>query len=127
MITESIAIQGLYIIPLAVRQSNPLRAVRNSFASGTSDSSAMGFLTLFAMIALVAAVILLIWVFTKNRRSEDSLNEKITDLQIKSIKLRQKNDELRTANEKLKQENTELYRKQTEILNNMTSVETPKK
>jgi cell division protein FtsB len=127
MITESMAIQGLYVISLAAKQSNRLRAIRGSFTSGSSDSSAMGLLTVFAMIALIIAVILLFWVFAKYRRSEHYLNLTITELTINNVKLRQENNELTAANEKLQQENTELYRKQVEVMENIIHEETARK
>ena len=126
MITESMAIQGLHAISLAAKRSNRLRAISDAFTSGSSDSSAGGLLTVFAMIALITAVILLFWVFAKYRRSEHYLNLTITELTINNVKLRQGNNELTAANEKLRQENAELYRKQVEILENVIDAENPK-
>ena len=130
MITESMAIQGLHVISLAAKRSNRLRAISDSFTSGSSgsfESSATGLLTVFATIALIIAVILLFWVFAKYRRSEHYLNLTITELTINNVKLRQENDKLTAANEKLRQENVELYRKQVEIMENIVHEETPRK
>ena len=124
MITESMAIQGLHVISLAAKRSNPLRTVSDSFAS---DSSSTGLLTVFAMISLIIAVILLFWVFTKYRRSENRLNLRITELTVTNIKLRQENAKLTANNEKLQQENVELYQKQVEVLENVVHEETPRK
>lgn len=127
MITESMAIQGLHVISLAAKRNNQLRAVSDSLTSGSPDSSAMGLLTVFAMISLIIAVILLFWVFTKYRRSENRLNLRITELTITNIKLQQEDAKLTANNEKLRQENAELYRKQVEVLENIVHEETPRK
>lgn len=127
MITESMAIQGLYVISLAANQRSQLRTIKDSFTSVSSDSSAMGALTVFAMIALIIAVILLFWVFAKYRRSEQGLNQKITELRINNVKLRQESNKLIATNEKLRQENVELYRKQVEFMENIVHEETPRK
>lgn len=120
-------IQGLHVISLAAKRSNQLRAVRDSFSSGSSDPSAMGVLTVFAMIALIIAVTLLFWVFAKYKRSENFLNLKNTELTVTNIKQRQEIAELTATNEKLRQENAKLYRKQVEVLENIIDAETPRK
>ena len=116
MITESITIQGLHVISLAITQSEAWEAAGRQF---DTDSSSIGLLTGFAVLALITSVVLLFWVFAKYRRSEHHLNLKITELTIANVKLRQENAELTTTNEKLRQENAELYRKQVEVLENI--------
>jgi cell division protein FtsB len=121
MITESITIQGLHVISLALTPIERWEAARGLF---DTDSSGMTLLTGFATVALIISVILLFWVFAKHRRSEHRLNLKITELTITNVKLRQENAELTTTNEKLRQENTELYQKHIEVLENIA--ENPK-
>lgn len=123
MITESITIQGLHVISLALTPIERWEAARGLF---DTDSSGMTLLTGFAVVALIISVILLFWVFAKHRRSEHRLNLKITELTITNVKLRQENTELTTTDEKLRQENTELYRKQVEVLENIIDAENPK-
>ncbi|MBA7643152.1 hypothetical protein ES703_50866 [subsurface metagenome] len=133
MITESmtIHIQGLHVIFLALTSDERWKAAKGSFAEtfGSRDtaSSAEGWLTALAVVALIISVILLFWVFAKYRRSENCLNLKITELTITNVKLRQENDKLTAINEKQQQENAELYRKQVEVLENIIDVETPGK
>lgn len=121
MMTESMTMQELYVISLSLTPNEKWKAA----GSFSTASSAMGSLTVFAMIALIIAVILLFWVFAKYRRSEHCLNLKITELTINNVKLRQKNNKLTAANEKLQQENTELSRKKIEALENIINTETP--
>jgi len=124
MITESMTIQGLYVISLALKPIQRWEAARGSF---NPDSAAKAWLTVFAVVALIISVILLFWVFAKHKRSENRLNLRITELTITSVKLRQENAELTATNEKLRQENAELYRKQVEVLENIVHEETPRK
>ena len=152
MVTESVTIQGLYIISLALRPIERWGAARDSF---NADSSSNELLTVFAIVALVISIILLIWVFIKHRRSEDLLNLKITDLTVTNVKLQQENEKLTATNEELRQENSELtanneklqqendkltvnnenlqrentefQRKQAEVLENTINAETPRK
>ena len=121
MITQSTAIQELYILALSLTSDERFKAA----GSFTRKSSFEGFFTAFAIISLLIAVALLFWLFRKYKRTEHSLNQKITDLTIKNVELRQKNTELNTANEqlqeennKLHEENAELYRKQAAALEN---------
>ena len=124
MITESMTIQGLYVISLALTPTEKWKAARGSFDTA---SAAEGWLTVLAVVALIISVVLLFWVFAKYRRSEHCLNLKITELTITNVKLRQENNELTAANEKLRQENAELFRKQVEVLENIIDAETPRK
>jgi len=124
MITESITIQGLHVISLALTPIGRWEAARRPFSTG---SAAEWVLTVFAVVALIISVILLFWVFAKYRRSEHRLNLKISELTVTNIKQRQENDELTATNEKLRQENAELYRKQVEVLENIIGAETPSK
>ena len=121
MITESITIQGLHVISLALTPIERWEAARGPFDTA---STAEAWLTGFAVVALIISVVLLFWVFAKYKRSENYLNLKITELTIANVKLRQENTELTTTNEKLRQENAELYRKQVELLENVIDTET---
>jgi len=123
MITESITIQGLHVISLALTPIERWEAARGLFDTA---SAAEAWFTGFAVVALIISVILLFWVFAKHRRSEHRLNQKITELTVTNIKQRQENAELTTTNEKLRQENAELYRKQVEVLENIIDAENPK-
>lgn len=121
MITQSMAIQELYVFALSLTSSERFKAA----GSFTKKSSSEGLFTTFAIISLLIAVALLFWLFRKHKRTEHSLNQKVTDLTIKNVKLRQKNTEINAANEqlqeennKLHEENAELYRKQVEALEN---------
>lgn len=124
MITESITIQGLHVISLALTPIERWEAARHPFSTGSATE---WLLTVFAVVALIISVILLFWVFAKYRRSEHRLNLKISELTVTNIKQRQENDELTATNEKLRQENAELYRKQVEVLENIIGAETPSK
>jgi len=103
----NITLQELYVISLSL---TPLEKWRSA-GSFTAASSFEGLLTTMAVIALIAAVILLFWVFAKYRRTEHYLNLKITELSVNNVKLQQENDKLTAANEKLQQKNTKLSRK----------------
>jgi len=123
MITESIIIQGLHVISLALTPIERWGTARHPF-----DTTSLGvvLLTGFAVVALIISVILLFWVFAKHRRSEHRLNLKIAELTITNIKQRQEIAELTATNEKLQQENAEIYRKQLEVLENIIDAENPK-
>ena len=123
MMTENMAIQELCIFILSLTSRERLKAA----GSFSKNSSSDALFTVFAIVALLAAVILLFWVFTKYKRTEHALNLKITELTVKNVKLRQENTELTASNEKLQEENAELYRKQVEALENMinTNEENP--
>jgi len=115
MITESMTLQGLYVIYLSLTANEKWKAA----GSFRSDSPIEGLFTILAVIALIAAVILLFWVFSRYKRTEHSLNLKVTELTVKNVKLQQENNKLTAANEELHQENAELYRKQVEALENI--------
>jgi len=106
---------------LALTPTERWNAARGPF--GTISTSE-AWLTVFAVVALIISVILLFRVFAKYRRSENYLNQKITELTIANVKLRRENTELAATNEKLRQENAELYRKQVEVLENVIDAET---
>jgi len=119
MIIESIAFQGLYTISLALSANEKWKAAKSPFGAGSTTEI---LLTGFAVAALLVSEILLFWMFSKYRRSEQLLNKKITELTVTNVKQRQENEkttaankkleqelaELTTANEKLQQENAEL-------------------
>ena len=122
MMIENMAIQDLYIFILSLTSGERLRAA-GSFGN---NSSSNGVFTAFAIISLITAVALLFWLFRKYKRTELSLNQKIADLTIKNVKMRQENTQLKATNEQLQEENhnlqeenSELYRKQVEFLENI--------
>lgn len=102
---ESMTIQGLYLISLALSSDEKWQAARSSFDAG---SIAEGLFTGLAVVALIISEILLFYVFSKNKRSEAQLNQRITDLTIANVKLRQEKDKSNLAIEKLKKEVDEL-------------------
>jgi len=105
MIIESMAVEGLYTISLALSATEKWKAAGTPFGIG---SKAEILLTASAVVALIISEILLFWVFTKYRRSEQKLNQKLTDLTVVNIKQRQENEKSTDANEKLQQELAEL-------------------
>jgi cell division protein FtsB len=123
MITESMTIQGLYVISLSLTPAEKWKAA-GSFGAA---SSAADFFTILAIISLITAVALLFWVFTKYKLTQHSLELKVRELAIKNVRLRQENNKLAATNEELHQENVELYQKQVEALENMINTETPAK
>jgi cyanate permease len=122
MITENMIMQGLYTISLSLTSNEKWKAA----GSFRSESPVEGLFTILAVMALIAAVILLFWVFSRYKRTEHALNIKVTELTVKNVKLQQENNKLTAANEELRQENAELYRKQVEALENIIT-ETPTK
>jgi cell division protein FtsB len=123
MITESMTIEGIYIISLSLTANEKWKCA----GSFRTTSPAEGFFTILAVIALITAVSLLFWVFARYKRSEHNLNLKVTELTVKNAKLQQENNKLTATNEKLHQENAELYRKQVEALENIINTEIPLK
>ena len=109
MITESMTIQGLHVIFLALTPDERWKAARGSF--DTASTTTEGWLTLLAVVALIISLILLFWVFAKYSRSERCLNSNITKLTITNVKLRQ--------------ENAELYRKKVEALEKIIDIGKP--
>jgi hypothetical protein len=91
MIIESTTIQLLQVIFLALKPTERWRAARHPF---NASSAAEGWLTVFAMVALIIAVILMIWLTAKRRRSEDIIKRKIAELTTTNIKLQQEIDKL---------------------------------
>jgi uncharacterized protein YpmB len=110
-------LQGLHVILLALTPMERWGAARSSFSSGSQSE---WLLTLFAVVALLVSLILLFWVSIKHGRSKRELNEKITDLTIANVQLRQENDEQIAANTELQQAIVGLSRKQVEVLKNIT-------
>ena len=119
MIIENMTSQMFYVISLSLTANEKWKAA----GSFTSGSKVEGLFTALAMIALITAIVLMFWVFSRNKRSEHELNIKITELTVNNIKLRQENNELTTTNEKLQQENAELSREKIEILENKINTE----
>jgi cell division protein FtsB len=110
--------QGLQPIFLGLSAYERWNAARGAF--GTSFG-AEPWLTWFAIVCLITAVILLLWVYTKRARTEKELRNTITDSTITIFKLRQEKDELAAANKKLQQAIAELSEGQAAILQNMKS------
>lgn len=105
MITETMAVQGLYIISLALSSTEKWQAAGSSLKPGLR---AEGLFIGFAVFALVITEILLFYVFKKNKRSEEQLNQKTNDLTVTNVKLRQEKEKTDEAIEKLKNEIAEL-------------------
>ena len=105
MITETMAIEGLYVLSLALTSTEKWQAAGSSLKTGLR---AEGLFIGFAVFALVVTEILLFYVFSKNKRSEEHLNQKINDLTVTNVKLRQEKEKTDEEIEKLKNENTEL-------------------
>ena len=99
------AVEGLYVISLALSATEKWKAAGSPFSR---SSKAEGWLTVLAVVALIISEILLFWVFSKYKRSEQQLNQKITDLTVTNVKLKQEKDKSNAANEKLQQEIAEL-------------------
>ena len=110
--------QGPQVISLALTGYEQWHAARG--ASGTSDGTEQ-WLTWFAMAALVLAVTLLLWEYSKRTRTEKNLRNNVTDLTVTTVKLRQEKDELAATNRKLQRAITELSGKQVAALENMKS------
>jgi len=83
MILESMTVEGLHAISLVLSANEKWKAAGTGLSSG---SDAMGWLILLAFISLT---ILLFWLYSKYKRSEQQLNTKITDLTVTNDELRQ--------------------------------------
>jgi len=105
MILESITVEGLYIISVALSATEKWQAAGRPFSS---SSNLEGWLTPLAVIALIISEILLFWVFNKYKRSEQQLNKKITDITVANVKLKQEKEKSKAANEKLRQKLADL-------------------
>jgi hypothetical protein len=77
MITESMTTQVLHVIFLALTPIERWGAARHPF---NASSAAEGWLTVFAMAALITSVILVFWLIAKHRRSEDHFKQEIAEL-----------------------------------------------
>lgn len=106
MIIENIISKMFYVNSLSLTPNDKW----NAAVWFTSISKVEGLFTVLAMIALITAIILLFWVFSKYRHTENELNIRVTGLSVNNLKLRQEIKELTTTNEKLQQENAELSR-----------------
>ena len=105
MLIESMAYEGLYTISLALSANEKWKAAASPFGSGSTTEI---LLTAFAVAALLISEILLFWVFSKYRSSEQQLNQKLTDLTVTNVKQRQENKQTTAANKKLQQDLNEL-------------------
>jgi hypothetical protein len=77
MITESMITQLLHFIFLALKPTELLGAAKHPF---NASSAAEGWLTVFAMAALITSVILVLWLIAKRQRSEDRFRQEIAGL-----------------------------------------------
>jgi hypothetical protein len=102
MILEIMTVEGLYAISLVLSANEKWKAAGTGLNSG---SDAMGLLILLAFVSLT---ILLFWLYSKYKRSEQQLNTKITDLTVTNDELQREVDESNKANKKLLQKVTEL-------------------
>jgi lysylphosphatidylglycerol synthetase-like protein (DUF2156 family) len=84
MIIESITTQVLQVIFLALTPSERWTAARHPF---NASSAAEGWLTVFAVVALITSVILVFWLIARHRRSEECLKRKIFELTSADEKL----------------------------------------
>ena len=128
MIIERMAVEGLYTISLALSAGEKWKAAGTPFGIGSTSEV---LLTASAVVALILSEILLFWVFSKYRRSEQQLNQKLTDLTIVNVKQRQESNKLNAANKKLQQEldeltttNEKLQQENTELRSNVEVVST---
>ena len=110
MITESITIQGLHVISLAITPIERWEAARRPFIS--TASAAETWLTVFGVVVLIISVILLFWVRATYRHI---------------AKLTATNEKLRQENAKLRQEITELKGEEVELLENIIDAKPPRK
>ena len=108
----SMSIQALQVTFLALTATERWAKSSGPFYS---DYAYEGHLTVFAMVALILSVILLIWASAKRTLSEQHLNKKNTDLTVANFELWQENDQLKVTNKELQQEVAELSGKQVEI------------
>lgn len=77
MIIESITMQVLQVVLSAITQQERLGTARYLFGA---SSAAEGWLTVFAIAALLTAIILVIWLSAENRRSLERLKQDISEL-----------------------------------------------
>jgi len=106
MIKESMTIQGLHVISLALTPIERWGAARGQFdTASAAEVRLMVTLTVFAVVVLIISIILLFWARAKYRQI----------------------DKLTITNEKLRQEIAELNRGQVEVLENITDAEPPRK
>ena len=106
MITESITIQGLHAISLALTPIERWGVARGPFnTASAAEVRLMVTLTVFAVVVLIISVILLFWARAKYRHIA----------------------KLTVTNEKLRQEIAELNRGQVEVLEDIIDAEPPRK
>lgn len=106
MIIESMTIQGLHFISLALTPTEGWEVARRQLNTVSAvEVRLMLTLTVFAVVVLIISVILLFWARAKYRQIA----------------------KLTAINEKLRQEIAELKRGQVEVLENITDAEPPSK
>jgi cell division protein FtsB len=105
MIKESMTIQGLHVISLALTPIERWEVAGRPFnAASAAEVRLMVTLTVFAVVVLIISVILLFWTRAKYRHIA----------------------KLTVTNEKLRQEIAKLNRGQVEVLENITDAEPPR-
>jgi len=77
MIVESMTTQVLYVILLALTPTERWSAAKHQFGA---SSAVEGWLTAFAIVALITAVILIIWLSAENRCSMERLKREVAGL-----------------------------------------------
>ena len=85
MMTKNMTVQLLYVVLLAIGAKERWSAAKSGF---NGASSAEGWMTALAVIALIIAVMLTIWSLVKHKRSENFLRQKISELTIINNRLR---------------------------------------
>lgn len=91
MVTESITIHVLHVISLALSSTERWRAASHPFGA---SSALEGWLTVFAIVALISSVILVIWLSFKHKRTEEGFRREFAELKIGMKKLRREITEL---------------------------------
>ena len=92
MVTESITIQGLYIISLALTPFERWEAARRSSnIASAAEAWLMVTLTIFAVLTIIVSAILLFWARAKYRHiaeltaANENLRQEIAKLKMKGI------------------------------------------
>jgi hypothetical protein len=94
MIGESMSIQGLHLICLGLTPGDRWNAAGDPFKSGPTAETLF---TIFAVVALIIAVVLLFYVIAKHKKTEALLEENIARLAAGNDRLRQQITEIGQA------------------------------
>ncbi len=109
MIAENMTIKGLYVISLALTPAEKWRSARQPFDTGPASET---WLTIFAVVALIISLILLIWVIVQYRRTERRLKQKV--------------EELTATKEQLQEEIVQLKNDQLDVLEKIINAQPPR-